>query len=194
VGIARFGDPAAADARPAGVLRGDQAEVRHQLPRMGEPSNVADLRDEAHRRHKRDPAQGLQGLYHRRPTPCGRELPELVGEPLDAAFGFVDRVAVLLQRDVLEGETDTEIGQPAAIRARPTGASRVATILAEQERLQPMLRLNAQADRVFARAHEITEGFIIGCRNVDRRKLAGAMQPGQGVAVPPIGLDPIVTP
>ena len=57
-----------------------------------------------------------------------------------------------------------------------------------------MLGLGAQADRVFARAHEITQGFIIGRRNVDRRELAGAMQPGQGVAIPPIGLDPIAAP
>ena len=95
---------------------------------------------------------------------AGVELPELVGEPLDAAFGLVDRVAILLQRDVLRGERETEIGQPAAIRARPPGAARIAATLAEQERLQPMLGLRAQADRVFARAHEIAQRFIVGRR------------------------------
>ncbi len=57
-----------------------------------------------------------------------------------------------------------------------------------------MLGLRAQADGVFARAHEIAQRFIIGRRDVDRRELAGAMQPGQGVAVAPIGLDPIAAP
>ena len=57
-----------------------------------------------------------------------------------------------------------------------------------------MLGLGAQADRVFARAHEIPEGFIVGRRNVDRRELAGAMQPGQGIAVTPIDRDPIAAP
>jgi hypothetical protein len=57
-----------------------------------------------------------------------------------------------------------------------------------------MLGLGAQADRVFARAHEIPEGVIVGRRNVDRRELAGAMPPGQGIAVTPIGLDPIAAP
>ena len=57
-----------------------------------------------------------------------------------------------------------------------------------------MFRLGAQADRVFARPHEITQGFIIGRRNVDRRELTGAMQPGQGVAIPPVGLDPVAAP
>ena len=71
---------------------------------MREASNVADLGDEADRGDKRDTAQRLQRIHHRRPAPRGRVLPELVGEPLDAAFGLVDRVAVLLQRDVLRGE------------------------------------------------------------------------------------------
>src|SRR3990167_4643285 len=66
----------------------------------------------------------LPRLHDRGPAPRRRELPELVGEPLDPAFGVVDRVAVLLQRDVLRGERETEIGQPATIRARPSGASR----------------------------------------------------------------------
>ena len=134
VRIARLRDPSASNTGPARVLRRDQAEVRHQLAGMREPSNVADFGDEAHRRDKRDPAQGLQRLHHRRPAPRRRQLPELVGEPLDAAFGFIDRVAVLLQRDVLRGEREAQIGQPAAVRARPSRASRIASTLAEQER------------------------------------------------------------
>ena len=107
VRIARLGDPAASDTRPARVLRRDEAEVRHQLRGMREPSNVADLGDETHRRDKRDPAQRLERVDHRRPAPRGRQLPQLVGEPLDAAFRFVDRVAILLQRDVLRGERES---------------------------------------------------------------------------------------
>src|SRR3989337_1433924 len=76
------------NAGPTGVLRGDQAQVRHELAGMREPSDVADLRDETYRRDKRDPAQRLQGLDDRGPPPRGRELPELVGQALDAAFGL----------------------------------------------------------------------------------------------------------
>ncbi len=102
---------------------------------MREPANVADFGDETHRRDKRDPAERLEGVDDRRPAPRGRELPELVGEPLDAAFGFVDRVAILLQGDVLRGEGETEIGEPAPIGSRPAGASWIASTLAEQEGL-----------------------------------------------------------
>jgi hypothetical protein len=54
-----------------------------------------------------------------------------------------------------------------------------------------MLGLGTQADGILSSTHEVTEGFISGRRNVDRRELAGAMSPRQGVAIPPIGLDPI---
>ena len=68
---------------------------------MIKPSDVTNLDDEADGGDKGDAAQGLQGLDDRRPARGGRELAQLIGEPLDAAFGFIDRVAVLLQRDVL---------------------------------------------------------------------------------------------
>ena len=46
VRIAGLGDPAAADARPTRVFRRDEAEVGHQLARMTEPREVAELGDE----------------------------------------------------------------------------------------------------------------------------------------------------
>ena len=57
-----------------------------------------------------------------------------------------------------------------------------------------MFRLGAQADGIFPRAHEVAQRFIVWRGNVDRRELAGAMQPGQGVAISSIRLDPIAAP
>ena len=144
VRIAGLRDPAAADTRPTRVFRRHEAEKRHELPRMIEASDVADLGDQADGRDKRDAAQAPAARRPRGPAPGGRELPELVGEPFDAAFRFVDRVAVFLQRDVLRRQREAEIREPAPIRARPPGASRIASALPQQERLQPMLRLRAQ--------------------------------------------------
>ena len=104
VRVAGLRNPAASYAGATRIFRGHEAEVRHQLARTREPSNIADLRDEAHRRDKRDPAQRLQRLHDRCPPPRRGELPELVREGLDVAFGLVDRVAVLLQRDGAAGQ------------------------------------------------------------------------------------------
>ncbi len=54
-----------------------------------------------------------------------------------------------------------------------------------------MFGLRAQSDRIFPRADEIAQRFVVGGRNVDRGEFAGPMQPGQGVTIAPIGLDPI---
>ncbi len=83
---------------------------------MREPPDVADLGHEADGGDERDAAERLPCIHDRRPPPGGRALPELVREALDAAFGFVDRVTVLLEGDVLRGQRETEIGEPAAVR------------------------------------------------------------------------------
>jgi len=57
-----------------------------------------------------------------------------------------------------------------------------------------MLRLRAEAHGIFARAHEIAQRFVVGRRDVDRGEFAGTMQPRQGVAIVPVGLDPIAAP
>jgi hypothetical protein len=88
----------------------------------------------------------------------------LVGEALNPAFGFVDRVAILLQCDVLRGEGETEIGEPPPIGPGPTGASRIAAALPEQERFEAMLRLRGQADGIFSCPYQVAQGFIVGGR------------------------------
>ncbi len=103
-------------------------------------------------------------------------MPELIRQALDAPLGLVNRVAILLQRDVLRREREAEVGEPAAIGLRPTGASWIASALPQKERLQPMLRLGTQADGIFQGPHQIAQGLIVICRNVNRRELAGAMQ------------------
>ena len=80
------------------------------------------------------------------------------------------------------------------MRRRLPSAAGIAAALPQQERLQAMLGLRAQADCVFPRAHQIPQGFIVRRRDVDRREFAGAMEPSQGVAIAPVGLDPIAAP
>jgi hypothetical protein len=68
---------------------------------MPEPREVAEFRDEGHRRDERHAAQGLERGDDRGPTPRRRELTELVRQPGDSLLGFGDRVTVFLERDVL---------------------------------------------------------------------------------------------
>ena len=90
---------------------------------MIEAADVADFRDEADGGHERHAMERLQRIDDRgRPAPGGRELSHLISQTLDPSLRLVDRVARLLQRDVLRRQRDTEIREPPPIRLRPTGA------------------------------------------------------------------------
>ncbi len=64
MGVAGLGDRAPVLARPARVLRGNQAGERHKLGGRGEPVEVAHLRGDGHRREGVDPAEAPE-LRHR---------------------------------------------------------------------------------------------------------------------------------
>jgi hypothetical protein len=66
--IARFGDAAASDARPTGMFRRHEAQIRHEFARMTEPREVTEFRDEGDRGDERHAAQGLQRGDDRRPA------------------------------------------------------------------------------------------------------------------------------
>ena len=115
----------------------------------------------------------------------------MLSEPLEPLLGFGDGIAIFLERDVLRGTRETEVGQPPAVRERPALAPRIAAPLPEQERLEAVFDLRADADGVFARAHQIPHR-LVGCiGNIDRTQFAGPMQPRQHLTVPPIRLDAI---
>ena len=81
------------EVRHYGSIAGDvEAVVKAVKALRARTRRLADGGDKGHA------AQGLQGIDDRRPAGGGRELAQLIGEPLDAAFGFIDRVAVLLHR------------------------------------------------------------------------------------------------
>ena len=96
---------------------------------MIKPPDVPDLDDQADRGDKGDPAQRLQRLHHRRPPPVGDDVSQLLGDPRHAPFRFVDRVAILLQRNVLRRTGKTEIGEPAPVGQRSALASGIAAAL-----------------------------------------------------------------
>src|SRR5579864_9455301 len=92
---------------------------------------------------------------------------------------------------MLRGTWETEVGQPPAVRERPALAPRIAAPLPEQERFEAVFDLRADADRIFARAHQIPHRLVGRIGNIDRAQFAGPMQPRQHLTVPPIRLHAI---
>jgi hypothetical protein len=66
--IAGFYNAAAPDAGPGRLFGSYQAEIGHQLPRVGEASKVADLGQAGDRPHQGDPVHRLQRCDDRGPV------------------------------------------------------------------------------------------------------------------------------
>lgn len=71
----------------------------------------------------------------------------------------------------------------------PDGSAGVLDIMPEQERLETELGCLEIAHGVFARSREITDGFVVDIRDVDRGEIAGSQKACEGDGVAAVGLD-----
>ena len=97
---------------------------------------------------------------HGCPPPGRRQLTELLGEALNALLRFTNRVSIFLEGDVLRGTRETEIRQPPSVREGPSFAPRIAAPLPQQERLEAVFGLRADANGIGAGAHEIPHRLV----------------------------------
>jgi hypothetical protein len=81
--------------------------------------------------------------------------------------------------------------QPAQMRRVPVRFSRVANVVAQQERLQPLFAPSEVHHRVLPPAAQIPHRLVLDPRHVDRLQVATAQQPRQGHRVASIRLHPI---
>jgi hypothetical protein len=175
-------------AKPLGR---DEAETCHQLARVTEAREIG---NEANGRDERDAAQQPQGRHDRDPAPGRHQRPELVGQPINATLGFVDGVAVFLERDVLRRIREGQTRPPPAVRDRPAAPAGLAPPRSQEKCVEQVLGLGRDNDPIFAGPHEVAQRFIAGSRDVDRAQLAGAMEPRERHAGAPGRLDPVTAP
>ena len=71
-----------------GTFAWRQPEIGHELARIGEAMEVADLRDNGNRRDRRDPAQGLNGSDDLGQRPGRQKLLHLLGQADHGALGL----------------------------------------------------------------------------------------------------------
>jgi hypothetical protein len=121
--------------------------------------------------------------------PGGRQRIELLLEPLAAALALEHRVEELLEDDLLSGAWQYESREPAAVSGRPTRAPLVANVVAQQERLQPLLGSGDVALGLLPSAHDVAERFFLGTGDVHGGESAGAQRQGEIASIEPIGLD-----
>jgi hypothetical protein len=101
--IAGLGDRTPADALATGGFGRHQAQIAHQLARMREPTDVADLGDQPNSRNFVDAAQGLQRSHDRLEAPARDRLAQCCRQPLNTRVGAADRLAVFGEGDLIAG-------------------------------------------------------------------------------------------
>ena len=95
---------------PVALLGRDQAEIRHQLARVLEAREVADLCNNGDCHDQADAAHGLHGFHDGPHRPRGKQALDLRGQAFDARFGVLDRVDVILQDNLLGGMIEPNAG------------------------------------------------------------------------------------
>jgi len=176
------------------MFGGHQAEIGHQLPRIGEASKVSDLGYHGDRNHQGDPAHRLERRNDRGHRPARQQLLDLPRQPVEPGFGVLDHVNVVLQHDLLRRMGKAYRGQPTPIVQRPRPNPAIDLVVAQQEALQMLACLGQDPARRRPRPHQVAHGFMRGVGDPDRCQLAGPAQSRQAGGVVAIGLHPVARP
>src|SRR4051794_26444944 len=188
--VAGLGDATRADAPAAGVLTRHQAEKGHELPRAGEPGEVAHLGHQRRRDDQLDALQGLQSRDDRRKGPGRNQLGQLLLELLLAALRLVETVDVALQGKLRRGMREPPVREPDTMPEAP-GLAEVADAMLEQEHLDVRPGLAHIVGRRLPGADEVPHRLVNLVRGPDEGELAGTQEPRQGNRIAGVVLDPI---
>ncbi len=133
VGVAALGNRATAGRRAAGVFTRYQSEVGHELARIIESVDPANLCGERGGDHQLDPAQGLQSLYQRLEPPLGHRIAQVAFDAFKAIARRSHRFHVFLKDDLLHRLIQLDTRNPAHVRRCPSGLACIAYPRAKQE-------------------------------------------------------------
>ena len=191
MGVAGFGDAAAAHGVAAGAFGRHQPQVAHQMPRVGKALDVTDFGDQANGADGVDAAQGAQSRHHGFKAPSAGTLGQRQVQAGQTFIGCLRGQDVLGERQLIASVLEGLVGQPACVGLVPGRFAGIDPAVAQQESLQVLARFQAHLQSVLASTPQIAQRFVLDVRYPDRLQLPGAQQLGQACAVAPIGLDAV---
>jgi len=119
VAVADLADRALPAALAGGVLRGHQADERHELLCAAEAAEVADLGRKTESAEGVNAAQAAQPADQLTPGPLLGRLPDRLLQLADASVDEIDGVQVAVERDLLGGVLEALLAEPLATHDRP---------------------------------------------------------------------------
>jgi hypothetical protein len=104
---------------------------------------------------------------------------------------LLNRSDVFLKNHVLRGRGTDHFREPPQVGRAPIGPAGVADIGAEQKGCETEFGVFASTDGIFTRPREVTHGFSVDLRDIDRREIACASEARQLQSIPAVRFDPI---
>src|SRR4029077_11755378 len=99
--LAGLGDAALASRAAAGMLGRHQAEIRHELPGIGEARDVAELSHQSGCGYESHAAQGLQGFNHRCERPLRQHCFDMCLQSVAPCHRCLDGRDTVLQHNMM---------------------------------------------------------------------------------------------
>ena len=163
----------------------------HELSRMLKACPVSQCRHGGHRHGALDPAQGLEGLDHRREAPGLHLLVECVFQTPQAFSLCSNGLDVFLKDQLLRGGGTHHVAEPSQVGGTPVGPTCLADSVPQHEGCAPHRgRLQIPPGLVPCPAQS-AEGCSVDGGTRPRGEVPGAQQPGPWPGVTPVGCDPI---
>lgn len=170
--VAGAGDPALLSPFAAGVPRGHQAEVAHQLRGALEAGQASELGCQHRRRDDADAPQRLQGLHQRLQAPRLDQLDDALREPRHP-LAQVPHSAQVVLGHALMGLVGEVLGpDPLQVPARPGGLARIAPLMSQEELAELVARHALRLLGVVARPLQVAHRLRRLVGNVDLREVA----------------------
>ena len=189
--VAGLGDPAAADRAAARAFARHQAEIGHELARLGEATEVADLGGDGHGHDLADATHGLERSNDRRQRPARQQVRDLLGQSGHPPLRVLDGVDIVLQHDLLGWMREAQRRQPPSIGQGPGGPAGIDPAMPQQEALQMLARLAEHPHGRGSGTDEVAHRLMRRVRHPHRGELAGPVQLRQAQRVTPVGLHPV---
>ncbi len=146
--VAALRNPAEPTTVAGGVLAGREPEVSHELARLVEAREIAELGDRGDGDDELHAAQRLQRLDDRVQAPALR-VPEQFGlEALQLLGALIGGAHIFLEHDLLSRRRDHELGEPAQVSGVPVGAPGIAGTYTGERSPERARRASLSASRL----------------------------------------------
>jgi hypothetical protein len=189
--VTRLGDGPLPTALAAGVCRGGQAQVAHELSGVVEARQGAQCSHKSHGDRELHAPEGVQGVDHRCQSPGVDLVLECMVEALEALSVRGHRPDILLEDELLRWGRTAHCTEPTPVGGAPGGSACIANIVAQQAGFAAQLGGLQIPEGIFASPAQLADGCIFHVGDIDGGEITGAPQARQLHRITTVGFHAV---